>query len=421
MISDYIAYQKTLVARSDKLRSELRTLGRRLSDGLAFTGDLYAGLSIRSAAVARHHSMSHLFGNDFRTDPDIQGLDEHLLAALQFPTMLADDDGYVRDPLEQVLERGQRRIDEAIGELTYVQRAYYLDATSYLQLAWDAALAKPGFCIILRHGKLTLEDAPSLDDEMRHLWGSAWKGAFPRPGTVRDFSEFSAYIRCAPGHVMCQRGSENLVWSLWDKLAPLLRDGRINQDDLNATDVVTWSMDHRDRANERLSFHRLINEEGWRDERTAELMEFAISLHQVAGDDGFDLADDLLNWGDAAAALLDRHWELCEHVADQATYVSCDAHPRKRVPEGLYEEGLRIGWDLWGCYLRGTAEERALAAIARDMLTALGSHDTPAALDALRAFCAKQDEFVKQGTCERQARRQRARMITSNERPCHDR
>lgn len=386
-------------ANQEKLLSELRAIRKRMDDSVTFAGDLYEGLSIMNKSIARHHFVRRLL-RDCPEDSETQDLSEQIIDMLEFPAMLVDDERCVRDPFDQVLERGQRRIDAALEELADEQRAYYLDATSFMELEWDASLMRPGFCIVLRQGKLLLEDEASLDDKIRCFWGGKHKGAFPCPGTLKDYEEFHQYRLCVPEHVLCQQGSEELVWSVWDELAPLLHDGRIDWDDLEATVGTTWAMDHRDRVNECLSYHRLVHEEGWREDRTKELIGFAISLHQAAGDDGFDLAEDLLSWGDIAAMLLDRHWGLCEYVTKQAWVVSCESYPQERIPESLYEKGVRIEWIIKGCWLRGTVEERALAAIVMDMLAALNRHDAPAALNALQAFCTKREEFNGRQTAQ---------------------
>lgn len=98
-------------------------------------------------------------------------------------------------------------------------------------------------------------------------------------------------------------------------------------------------------------------------------MYFAMSLHQAIGEDGFDLADELLRWGDIAGKLWDDHWELCDRITVQAEWMGTGFHER---------------------HIRGTGEERTLAAIAKNVLDALNRRDSEAALAALETFSKRE-------------------------------
>lgn len=352
---------------------------------IRFPNDWYEGPVSVERMVDAHHRVESLF-EYCPTDHGMYGPrrspNEHtvgkedpehigrLSRALDFPRLLADDDGYVREPLESALERAQRRIDEALDELTDEQRFYYERASSYVVLEpREGAAAGNGarHIVTLRQGGLRLEDDLTSEGLLKVWWGDYPKGPWPQPGMLQSLAEVRAYVSCVPYSVM--RYDKDEVWRVWDELAPLMRAGRIDANDIAATMANTETLDHRDRANECLSYHRLVHEQGWNPDRAETAVYFAMSLHQAIGEDGFDLADELLRWGDIAGRLWDDHWELCDRITVQAEWMGTGFHER---------------------HIRGTDEERILAGIAKNVLAALNRRDAEAALAALEMFSKRE-------------------------------
>lgn len=347
---------------------------------IRFPNDWYEGPVSVERMVDAHHRVESLFeycptdhgmyGPRRSPNERIVGSEdtarmERLSCALDFPRLLADDDGCVRDPLEPAIERSQGRIDEALEELTNEQRFYYEHASSYVVLEPSGG----GAChiVTLRQGRLRLEDDLTPEGLLKVWWGKYPEGPWPQPGMLQSLAEVRAYVSCVPYSVM--RYDEDEVWRVWDELAPLMRAGRIDANDIAATMENTETLDHRDRANECLSYHRLVHEEGWSPDRAETAVYFAMSLHQAIGEDGFDLADELLRWGDIAGKLWDDHWELCDRITVQAEWMGTGFHER---------------------HIRGSDEERTLAGIAKGVLEALTRRDADAALAALEAFSKRE-------------------------------
>ena len=298
----------------------------------------------------------------------IVGLDdperiERLARMVDFPGML-ENNGCMGGSLALILERAQRGIDAGLDELTDEQRRCYMHASSYILLKSDGG--DVCHAITLRQGMLRLEDSLTPDELLKVWWGKYPHGSWPRPGMLQSLTEVRAYACCMPYSDISYR--RELTWRVWDELASLLRAGCIDTDDIVATRATTESLDHRDRANECLSYHRLVHEEGWDPDRAEAAVYFAMSLHQVIGENGFDLADDLLRWGDIAEELWDKHRDVCRCITAQAD---------------------DLGANFCECYVRGTEEERALASIARGVLAALNKRDTDGAYEALRRFAGR--------------------------------
>lgn len=216
----------------------------------------------------------------------IVGLDdperiERLARMVDFPGML-ENNGCMGGSLALILERAQRGIDAGLDELTDEQRRCYMHASSYILLKSDGG--DVCHAITLRQGMLRLEDSLTPDELLKVWWGKYPHGSWPRPGMLQSLTEVRAYACCMPYSDISYR--RELTWRVWDELASLLRAGCIDTDDIVATRATTESLDHRDRANECLSYHRLVHEEGWDPDRAEAAVYFAMSLHQVIGETG---------------------------------------------------------------------------------------------------------------------------------------
>ncbi len=248
--------------------------------------------------------------------------------------MILNRDHTIRIPLDQMIARAQRAIDEGLAELTEERRRRYLSATSELCLP----LFPSGeyHRITLEKGKLRLNDDETAMEAIAR-YGN-WYGVAPRLDEVHTASEVKAYRDCGlvaggalepdtpaiwkkllpyirDGRIRCADLQATYChWdtlyrdcglvaggalepdtpAIWKKLLPYIRDGRIRCADLQATYCHWDTLACLDRVNACRSFRRLITQEGWPVAYAAEAVQFMVSLHFVAGDTDYDVGEELV-------------------------------------------------------------------------------------------------------------------------------
>ncbi len=263
---------------------------------------------------------------------------------LVFPEMLIDEQGHVRMPLTKTIAEAQKGIDENLPRLTRGQRERFLAERACVTM------------VLYPSGDVRMV---TMDNGVLHLWDDVpVREAFDRyvhddpcydfdwppveqeieAGNVENFNELMALVWCAR---LDLGGVDPTIHELWGRLRPLLREGRILSSDVVATGGLTPVLGHRDRVEECLAVRRLIGEEGWEPQVALDAVKGMILLHFLAGDSGFDLAEELVAYGGVLMDALEAEpkvWgipETLECLENMALGIGAAGGMRRR--DDLYE------------------------------------------------------------------------------------
>ena len=233
---------------------------------------------------------------------------DNLARKLDFPRMLVDVDSQIHTPLAKVIAQAQEGIDEGLAQLTEDERERYLAASAYAVLALFPSGAL--HLVTIEHGKLELWDEAEPEAVIAYLEENADDCDDLRSAAegvaLRDAAEVLAFASLAGAEERCPGLNAQ---EEWDYIAPIIRSGRIGWADVIATEFETTLFGLRSRANECLALRRLVGEQGWPVAYTSEALEFIVGLHHLAGDVGYDAAEELIAAGDALErVLMDIPW-----------------------------------------------------------------------------------------------------------------
>lgn len=233
---------------------------------------------------------------------------DNLARKLDFPRMLVDVDSRIHTPLSEVIAQAQEGIDAGLAQLAEDERERYLAASVYAVLA----LFPSGdlHLVTLERGKLELWDDAEPDAVIAYLdvndtdcddLQSTAEGV-----ALRDAAEVLAFASLVAAEKRCPGLNAQ---EEWDRVVQLIRSGRIRCADVIATEFETTLFGFRIRANECLALRRLVGEQGWPVAYASETLEFIVGLHHLAGDVGYDAAEELIVAGDTLErVLMDIPW-----------------------------------------------------------------------------------------------------------------
>ncbi len=231
-----------------------------------------------------------------------------LACKLDFPRMLVDVDSKIRTPLAEVIARAQEGIDAGLAQLAEDEKERYLGASTYAVLA---LFPSGGLHLVtLERGKLNLWDEAEPDAVIAYLEENATDCDGLRGTaegiTLLDAAEVLAFASLVVAEERCPGLNAR---EEWNGIAPLIRSGRIGCADVIATEFETTLFGFRNRSSECLALRRLVGELGWSVAYASEALEFLVGLHHLAGDVGYDAAEELIAARDALeCVLMDIPW-----------------------------------------------------------------------------------------------------------------